>query len=109
MEVQRIEDLADLLGGGGESGVDVRAAFGLAGTGEIEGDDVLAGVERLHEGHEGVSATHEAVEEDERGLILRRRSPFEVGEAEAVQLNMVTLHHLEEIHLRFVRVLTALG
>jgi hypothetical protein len=93
------EDAADLLGGGGEARVDVVAALGLAGAGEIEGDDVLAGVELLHEGDEGFGATHEAVEEDERGLILHRLSLFEVGEAKAIELKMMALHHSEEIPL----------
>jgi hypothetical protein len=93
------EDAADLLGGGGEAGVDVVAALGLAGAGEVEGDDVEAGVKLLHEGDEGVGAAHEAVEEDERGLILRRPSLFEVREAKAIELKMTALHHDEEIPL----------
>jgi hypothetical protein len=84
MEVKFGENGTDLLGGGGEAGVDVKATLGLAGSWEIEGDDVLVGVELLHEGNEGVGATHEAVEQDERGLILRRLSLFEVGEAKAI-------------------------
>jgi hypothetical protein len=78
-EVEVVEDMADLLGCGGEAGVDVGTAFGVAGSGEVEGDDVLTGVKLLHEGDEGFGAPHEAMEEDERGLILRRLSLFEVG------------------------------
>jgi hypothetical protein len=39
----------------------------------------MAGVKLLHEGDEGFGAPHEAMEEDEGGLILRGRSLFEVG------------------------------
>ena len=78
VEMELGEDATDLLCGGGEAGVDVVATLGLAGAGEIEGDDVEFGLELLHEGNEGVGAAHEAVQEDERGLILRRLSLFEV-------------------------------
>jgi hypothetical protein len=94
MQVERIEDAADLLGGGGEAGVDVGAALGLAGSGEIKSDDVLVGVELQHEGDEGSGATHEAVEQNDRGLILGRFTLFEVREAKAVELNMLALNHL---------------
>ena len=97
VQMELVEDAADLLGGGGEAGVDVVAALGLAGAGEIEGDDVEVGAELLHEGDEGVGATHEAVKEDERGLILRRLSLFEVREAKAIELNMTALHHVAGI------------
>ena len=99
VEVELGEDAADLLGGGGEAGVDVVAALGLAGAGEVEGDDVQVGVELLHEGNEGVGAAHEAVKEDERGLMLHRPSLFEVREAKAIELKMTALHHDEEIPL----------
>jgi hypothetical protein len=94
MQVEGIEDAADLLGGGGEAGVDVGAALGLAGSGEIKSDDVLVGVELQHEGDEGSGATHEAVEQNDRGLILGRFTLFEVREAKAVELNMLALNHL---------------
>jgi len=82
-----------LFGRSGEAWVDVVATLGLACAWEIEGDDVEVGVELLHKGDEGVGATHEAVNEDERGLILHRLSLFEVREAKAIELNMTALHH----------------
>ena len=94
MQVQMVQSLAYLLGCGGEAGVDVVAALGLAGAGEIERDDVLAGVELPHEGDEGVGTAHQAVEQDEGGLILHRLTLFEVGEAKAVELNLLPLLHL---------------
>jgi hypothetical protein len=99
MEVELSEDAAYLLGGGGEAGVDVVAALGLSSAGEIEGDDVEVGVELLHEGDEGFGASHEAVEQDERGLMLHHPSLFEVREAKAIELKMTALHHNEEIPL----------
>ena len=99
MQMELGEDAADLFGGGGEAGIDVVAALGLAGAGEVEGDDVEVGVKLLHERDEGVGATHEAVKEDERGLILHRPSLFEVREAKAIELNMTALHHDAEIPL----------
>jgi hypothetical protein len=87
------KDAADLLGGGGEARVDVVTALGLACAGEVEGDDVEVGAELLHEGDEGVGAAHEAVQEDERGLMLHRPSLFEVREAKAIELYVTALHH----------------
>jgi hypothetical protein len=94
IEVEGVEDVADLLGGGGEAGVDVGATLGLAGAWEIEGDDVLFGLELLHEGDERIGATHEAVEQDERGPILGELPLFEVREAKAIELNGLADHHL---------------
>jgi len=99
MEVKVREDAAYLFAGSGEAGVDVVTAFGLTGAGEIEGDNVEVGMELLHEGDEGGGATHEAVQEDERGLMLHRPSLFEVGEAKAIELKMTALHHEEEVLL----------
>jgi len=107
VEVEIGEDAADLIGGGGEAGVEVVAALGLAGAGEVEGDDVQVRLELLHEGDERVGAAHEAVKEDERGLMLRRPSLFEVREAKAIELKMTALHHDEEIPL--FRLLTGTG
>jgi len=107
VEVEVGEDAADLIGGGGEAGVEVVAALRLAGAGEVEGDDMQPGVELLHEGNEGVGAAHEAVKEDERRLVLHRPSLFEVREAKAIELKMTALHHDEEIPL--FRLLTGTG
>jgi len=93
VEVKFGEQAADLAGGDGKAGIDVVAALGLAGSGEVECDDVQIGVKLLHQGDEGFSATHEAVDEDERGLILRRLSLFEVREAKAVHHNLAAFHH----------------
>jgi hypothetical protein len=93
------EDTAYLLCNGGEACVDVVTALGLTGTWEIEGDDVKVGGQLLHERDEGFGAAHEAVKEDERGLILHRPSLFEVREAKAIELKMTALQHFEEIPL----------
>jgi hypothetical protein len=93
VQVEVVQDLAYLLSRGGEAGVDIVSALGLAGSGEIQSDDVLAGVELLHEGDEGVGTTHEAVEQYDRGLILHRLPLFEVGEAKSFELNVLALHH----------------
>jgi len=93
VQMELVEDPADLFCGGGHARVDVVAAFGLAGAGEIEGDNVEVGAQLLHEGDEGGGAAHEAVKQNERGLILHRSSLFEVREAKAIELNMTALHH----------------
>ena len=93
VQVEGVEDSADVFGGGGEAGIDVGTALGLAGAGEIEGDDVEVRLELLDEGDEGVGATHEAMQQDERGLGLGRPSLFEVREAKAIELNMTARHH----------------
>jgi hypothetical protein len=78
VEMKLGEDSADLFGGGGEARVDVVATLGLAGAGKVEGKDVEVGAELVDEGDKGVRATHEAVQEDERGLTLHRLPSFEV-------------------------------
>ena len=73
--------------------IDVVAAFGLAGSRKVECDDVQVGVKLLHQGDEGFGAAHEAVDEDERRLILRCLSLFEVREAKAVHHNLAAFYH----------------
>jgi hypothetical protein len=98
-QVQLGENAADLISGGGEAGVDVVTTLGLTRAGEIEGDDVLAGFELLHEGDEGCGAAHESVDEDEGGLILHHRSLFEIRKAKAIELKMMALHHDCGVHI----------
>lgn len=93
VEVQLSEKAADLTGGDGEAGIDVVAAFRLAGSRKVECDDVQVGVKLLHQGDEGFGAAHEAVDEDERRLILRCLSLFEVREAKAVHHNLAAFYH----------------
>ncbi len=66
VEVELGEEAADLLGGGGQAGIDVLAAFGLAGSGKVECDDVEVGLELLHQRNEGVRAAHQSMDKDER-------------------------------------------
>jgi hypothetical protein len=99
VQVQLAEKAADLPSGNGQAWIDVVAAFGLAGSGQIEREDVEVGVKLLHQGNEGFRATHESVEEDERGLSLGCSSPFEVGEAKAVHHNLAALHHGYGVHI----------
>ena len=93
MQLHGGEKAADVLGGDAETRVDVFAALGLAGTGEVECDDVQVGVECIQQRAEGFRAAHEAVKQDERGLILHRRSPFEVRETKTVHTNVAAFNH----------------
>ena len=78
MQLQDCQKAADVLGGGAKTRVDVVAALGMSGAGEVESNDVLVGVDLFDQGNEGLRAAHEAVQQNKRGLILRRLSPFEV-------------------------------
>lgn len=93
MQLHGGEKAADMLGGDAEAGVDVFAALGLAGAGEVEGDDVQVGVKGVQQRAEGVGTAHEAVKQDERGLILRCCSLFEVRETKAVHTNVAAFNH----------------
>ena len=87
------EEALDELGGDVETGVDVAAALGVSGTGKIEGEDVDAGMEFFHQRNEGLRATHEAMEEEERRLCRRRPSLFEEREAKAVDVKLAAFDH----------------
>ena len=79
--------------GGTEAGVERRVALRLAGAGEIERDDMLVCVERLHEREEGLGAAHESVQQNERGSVRRRTSLFQVGESQTVEMEVASMQH----------------
>jgi hypothetical protein len=84
IEAEGFDELRCEGSGSSERRDDVAAALGTSGAGKIEGDDVEAILEGVHERAHGIRATHEAVEKDERWLAGGWGSLFEKGETNTV-------------------------
>ncbi len=101
-ELGKLEGVGEVLdegGGEGHGGVEVEAALGAAGAGEIEGEEMQLRVEGgeldHHEGHR-VGASHKAMQDDERGSFGRSDAVLEVGEADSVHGDGTTLDKMEQ-------------
>jgi hypothetical protein len=100
LELERVQEAGDYFRGRLEVSGDVRTALREACAGEIESDDVVAAFHLLHERKKGGGRAHEPVKKDERGCSLHRRSFFEVGQLQAIEMKMTAFGHCRSFFQR---------
>ena len=85
VQAEGFNQMSSERGGCGQGGDDVPSTLRAARTGKIKSNDVETVAEGGHHRDHCVSAAHQTVHDDKRGLAGDGRSSFEIGEVNAVE------------------------